>query len=84
MLDVRRHGDEAGVMKPDGLRHGDRIPGSNYFRAFCEDCREPMRVIDPEWICRCETCSGAKSHQARSQAMLRDRRLIYLPEHRKE
>jgi len=25
-------------------RHGQRVEGSSYFRAFCVRCREPMRV----------------------------------------
>ncbi len=28
----------------DSLQHGDPIPGSRFFRAFCNRCNEPMRV----------------------------------------
>lgn len=28
----------------DGTKHGDPIPGSRFYRAFCARCGEPMRV----------------------------------------
>lgn len=68
----------------DKLRHGDRIPGSRLFRAFCEGCGEPMRVADPDSHPDCEECSGSKNHRSKTQGMMLGRKLIYLPEHRKE
>ena len=63
----------------DGLRHGDRIPGSRLFRAFCRACGEAMRVPDPDSYPDCEECSGERGRVARSQGIAVDRRLIYLP-----
>lgn len=65
----------------DGLRHGDRIPGSRLFRAFCRGCGEAMRVTDPDLYPDCEECSGAKNSAARQQGIAVDRRMIYLPPH---
>ena len=48
-------------MATDNLRHGDPIPGSRFFRAFCHRCEEPMRVNystietgKPVWCEQCE------------------------------
>jgi ribosomal protein S27E len=29
----------------DGTRVGDRIPNSRFYRAFCVDCGQPIRVL---------------------------------------
>ncbi len=39
--------------------HGDHIPGSGFYRAFCEGCGEPMRVSRADlghavWCERCD------------------------------
>ena len=39
-----------------------RVPGSQYFRWFCECCGEPIRILspDPDTSQYCEVCSGTK------------------------
>jgi hypothetical protein len=32
----------------DGTRAGDRIPNSRFFRAFCVECGQPIRVVSGE------------------------------------
>lgn len=40
--------------------HGDPIPGSRLFRAYCAGCGEPIRVtgeaLKHPSLCRCEHC----------------------------
>ena len=49
------------MSKDNLLLHGDQIPGSRFFRAFCHRCKEPMRVPystiqigKPVWCEECE------------------------------
>jgi hypothetical protein len=46
----------------DALEHGDPIPGSRYFRAFCNRCRTPLRVTEARLGEEnfCEECSPRK------------------------
>ncbi len=37
-------------VAPDGTKAGDRIPNSRFFRAFCCDCGQPIRVSSKEII----------------------------------
>ena len=40
---------------------GSRIPGSQYYRWYCLDCGEPMRVTGQNWpptYETCEVCAG--------------------------
>lgn len=43
-----------------GLRAGDAIPGSRWFRGFCHHCREPIRVQCKQTaitgLCECCDC----------------------------
>jgi hypothetical protein len=55
---------------PDGTKHGDPIPISTLFRAFCHYCGEPMRVTekalsDEEKHC-CTDCEGLNPTSAMS------------------
>jgi ribosomal protein S27E len=41
----------------DGTRAGDRIPNSRFFRAFCIECGQPMRVSSHEVLTSsCNDC----------------------------
>jgi len=49
-----------------GLKRGDRIPGSRYFRDFCKRCETPMRVGEAGLrigVC-CEDCEPRQLSQA--------------------
>jgi hypothetical protein len=44
----------------DGTVHGDRIPGSFFYRSFCRECDEPMRVEEGLLVLGgvlCEVCN---------------------------
>ena len=63
----RRKAKSLTKTKPcnDGLRHGDRIPGSRHYRAFCKRCGCAMRVdaaytVNGGKEIYCETCSPTK------------------------
>ena len=45
--------------EPDYTRYGmpgSRIPGSRFYRAYCEICNAPLRVPEEEGITMCEDC----------------------------
>lgn len=55
---MKRRNKDNELVDENGLRIGDHIQGSKYFRSFCVECDEPIRVttenlIDPI----CDRCS---------------------------
>ena len=51
------------------LKHGDRVPGSRWFRAYCPGCGEAMRVTqfdlkkpDRCWCGDCDPTSQQAAH----------------------
>lgn len=63
------------LVDENGLRVGDKIPGSKFLRTFCICCSQPIRVATERLLdSECDECKGSFSkiyHPATGEPFVR-------------
>ena len=63
----------------DGTKHGDPIPGSRLFRAFCQDCGARIRITERQLknncFNQCTVCSGHVSDSTKAAGLKNSRQI---------